>query len=315
MQISGGEVAVYRNCDMPTCETGDKRRGNYRWSVNFIDIDPAFDFQINYVKLLRSIRPLSAHIHENSAEIVYRLHGEQYYNIDGKDFRVLGGELLLSAPGTVHTSSNIPEQKGDFYYLTINPACLRDALFPFPDEDETIKKLTEMLSGKTAVYYYSDIRQITRLAEGLKRTYISDCSCKKTRIRNLVTRLLLFTMDVVETKPVRHTHTGFIERVYKYIDEHICEKLTVEKVANHFMYSKSTFQKIFQRYSHMTVHQYIMVRKIEAAKKMMLETAGNPYDVWETLSFSSQCYFGQVFKKYTGMTVTQYLDRMKSENK
>jgi len=48
---------------------------------------------------------------------------------------------------------------------------------------------------------------------------------------------------------------------------------------------------------------------------MMLETAGNPYDVWETLSFSSQCYFGQVFKQYTGMTVTQYLDRMKSENK
>ena len=204
---------------------------------------------------------------------------------------MLGGELLLSAPGTVHTSSNIPEQKGDFYYLTINPACLRDALF-VPDEDETIKKLTEMLSGKTAVYYYSDIRQITRLAEGLKRTYISDCSCKKTRIRNLVTRLLLFTMDVVETKPVRHTHTGFIERVYKYIDEHICEKLTVDKVANHFMYSKSTFQKIFQRYSHMTVYQYIMVRKIGAMKN----DAGNsriPMMSGRRFRFR-QCYFGQV---------------------
>ena len=78
MQISGSEVAVYRNCDMPTCETGDKRRGNYRWSVNFIDIDPAFDFQINYVKAAPFHTPLSAHIHENSAEIVYGLHGEQY---------------------------------------------------------------------------------------------------------------------------------------------------------------------------------------------------------------------------------------------
>lgn len=300
---TNSKIPIYRNSLTSTYQI--KNKNLLRWHVNYTEIDPAFDFQVCYVKFSSAQESIANHIHENSAEIVYVLRGEQFYNVDGKAYRVLGGEMLLSPPGLVHSSENVPEQKGDFYYITINPACVADVVLS--SEPETVEKLKEMLQGQTAIYGFSDTNYLRNIMEELFQLHNSDCSHKKLRIRCALCELLLFTADAVESETVNETYTEFMDQVYLYIEDHVCEKLTVDDLAERFQYSKTAFRNKFKSYSQLPVHEYILRRKIEMAKRLLSDSAIDPHAVWEMLSFSSPSYFNQVFKRVTGMTVLQYL--------
>ena len=300
--MNSSDVPRYRNSLNSTYQI--KNKNVFRWHINYVEVDPAFDFQISYVKISSAQGIVRKHIHENSTEIVYVLRGEQFYNVDGKTYRLLGGEMLLSPPGLVHSSENVPEQKGDFYYITINPACIADVVLS--SEPETVEKLKEMLQGQTAIYGFSDTNYLRNIMEELFQLHNSDCSHKKLRICCALCELLLFTADAVESETVNETYTEFMDQVYLYIEDHVCEKLTVDDLAERFQYSKTAFRNKFKSYSQLPVHEYILRRKIEMAKRLLSDSAIDPHTVWEMLSFSSPSYFNQVFKRVTGITVLQY---------
>ena len=298
-----GMIPVFDNSTEDSLWTSSK--ASDRWRVNFIEDYRDFDFQLHFVKLHRANHFLLPHIHKNSAEIVYMLHGMQYYTVDNRDYRIPGGQLLISPPGLVHFSNQEPEQKGEFYYLTINPDCIASLL---PGDAETVRVLYELLTGGVVVRAIPDTEQLRLLAEELRQAKNSTGSCRKCRILCAILRLLLYTWDTVEPDAVGH-YTDFMGQIYLYIEDHITEKLQVDDIARIAQYSKTALQQKFKTYSRLTVHEYILSRKIEAAKRMMNEPDAKPYEVWEKLSFSSQSYFGQVFRRYTGMTISQYLLR------
>ena len=96
-------------------------------------------------------------------------------------------------------------------------------------------------------------------------------------------------------------------QLYLYIEDHIKEKIRVDDIARVAQYSRTALQQKFKTHSHLTVHEYILSRKIEAAKRLMVEPDAKPHEIWKKLAFSSQSYFGQVFRRDTGMTISQYL--------
>ena len=283
----------------------------HRWGINYREDDPSFDFQLNYVKFNWTQKILEPHIHKDSTEIVYMLHGIQYYTVDNKDYRVLGGQLLITPPGTVHSSRREPEQKGDFYYLTINPNCLASLL---PEDQEAVRALRILLSEKVVVRSIPDINQFRTLMEELRHAHGNSGSCRKCHVLCAILRLLLYTWETVEPDNYIVQYSDFMGQIYLYIEDHITEKLRVDDIARVSQYSKTALQQKFKTYSHLTVHDYILSRKIEAAKRFMNEEGVNPHEVWKKLSFSSQSYFAQVFRQFTGMTITQYLNRRGNES-
>ncbi len=301
--LQSSETPRYRNS---LCESFEHTQKNsFRKHVNYLDIDPTFDFQVSYVKLSTANPPVCNHIHDNSAEIVYVLRGKQIYCVNRIEYQVPGGEMLLSPPGLIHNGGNLPEQKGDFYYITINPDCITDIL---PAADEiTVHALTEMLLADASVHRFSDIQKLQKIIAELFDLHDSSCPHKKLRIRCAICQLLLFTMDAIESETHSEVFSDFMNDVYHYIEDHVCEKLTVDDLAEHFQYSRTAFRNKFKGYFHLPVHEYILHRKIEKAKQFLQDPSVHPHEVWEMLSFSSFSYFNQVFKRFTGMTVAQYL--------
>ena len=310
LEKTRNDVSVNKNSD----EKSYRHYGKdfERWHLNYTEINPAFDFQLNYVKYLRTWSALSNHIHENSSEIVYVLHGKQSYTVDGKDYNIIGGQILISPPGLVHSAQKgEAEQKGDFFYLTINPDCLPSVL---PHDDETLSALNSILRSGVSVRVFSNVAQLSAAASELKRAYSDTRSCKNVRISCALMRLLLMTLDSSYYDTDLAPYSEFMERIYLFIEDHITENLSVSDVAAEVHYSQTGLQRKFRTYSNLSIHEYILNRKIEFAKKLMLEPDVNPFRIWEKLSFSSQTYFSQVFRKYTGLTISQYADRIKSKN-
>lgn len=53
-----------------------------------------------------------------------------------------------------------------------------------------------------------------------------------------------------------------IEKVLYYIDEHICEELTYERLAEVFGYSSFHFHKIFSSVTELSITEYIRKRRL-----------------------------------------------------
>ncbi len=95
--------------------------------------------------------------------------------------------------------------------------------------------------------------------------------------------------------------------VKKYINEHVEEKLTLNKVAEAFNISPNYLSVLFSKHNDVGFSDYINQSKVEAAQKMMTEGDFKIYEISDILGFESAFYFSRVFKKVTGLSPRDYI--------
>ena len=83
--------------------------------------------------------------------------------------------------------------------------------------------------------------------------------------------------------------------------------LSVQMIADRLHYSRSYLMTTFRREIGMTLHEYILNKKIEYSKEL-LET-NSITDTAFLLNFSSSQHFSRVFKERTNMTPREYVSR------
>jgi len=91
-----------------------------------------------------------------------------------------------------------------------------------------------------------------------------------------------------------------------YISNHTNRPLSVVDVAEHFMRERSAFSKKFKKETGVTIHDFILRRKLEEAKNLLRFTNQSIGEISMYLCFSSQSNFQNVFKKAFGLTPNQF---------
>ena len=91
-----------------------------------------------------------------------------------------------------------------------------------------------------------------------------------------------------------------------YIYDNLHTKLSLPGLAEAVGLSAPYLSKLFRREVGMTVSQYIMKKRIEAAKNMLRYSDFSCVAISDYLCFSSESHFIQVFRKHTGVTPKQY---------
>lgn len=92
-----------------------------------------------------------------------------------------------------------------------------------------------------------------------------------------------------------------IEKVLYYIDEHICEELTYECLAEKFGYSAFHFHKIFSSVTELSITEYIRKRRLTIAHNKLCKTTETVADICYSVGFNSIQTFNRVFKETFGM--------------
>lgn len=92
-----------------------------------------------------------------------------------------------------------------------------------------------------------------------------------------------------------------IEKALYYIDEHICEELTYERLAEVFGYSSFHFHKIFSSVTDLSITEYIRKRRLTVAHKKLCETIETVADICYSVGFNSIQTFNRAFKDTFGM--------------
>ncbi len=96
--------------------------------------------------------------------------------------------------------------------------------------------------------------------------------------------------------------SGSLNRVKGYIETHLDGDLSLETLAREAGLSASAFKHSFVRTFDVTPHQFVMNRRVERTKELLIGTDLSILDIALRVGFSSQSHCSDVFKRTTGET-------------
>jgi len=94
------------------------------------------------------------------------------------------------------------------------------------------------------------------------------------------------------------------EAVSNYIDEHLCEPISLDDVCAALCFSKSYVKRVFKECTGNTILDTSLTRKLNAAKKLLLTHSVT--QTAENLGFSSIHYFSRLFRQKTGLSPREF---------
>lgn len=110
-----------------------------------------------------------------------------------------------------------------------------------------------------------------------------------------------------------HKKHDVIEEVLIYIDNHFSENLSLSSIAEHFYITPNYLSQLFRKKTNDTFLGYLTKRRIEKAKKLLLDSDAMIYEVCRQVGYEDLKYFRKIFEKNVGMKPSEFKASAKTE--
>lgn len=91
-----------------------------------------------------------------------------------------------------------------------------------------------------------------------------------------------------------------------YIYDHLHERIQTDELAESIGASRSHLSRIFHRETGLTITEYIMQKKLQTARNMLVYSDFTCAEISEYLAFASNSYFSKCFRQQYGMSPNEY---------
>ena len=237
-----------------------------------------------------------SHYH-TSVEIHIIERGYQIYEIDGLKVRVVAGQFLMISHQVRHVA------------LEEDPYTLKFALaFHIKENGPFNACLSEMQSfaiGNTPLSVKENMQYIcTESAE--RRPFYASLVCGRVWELILMLYRLMGMGDAAITDPFDGQKNDRFLLAKQYIEDNICQHISVPELASYCYISEKQLERIFERESGLTVMEYVRKRKCVQIEQMLSEPSLSLREISEAMHFNNEYHFNSFFKKYAGMTPGAY---------
>lgn len=249
---------------------------------------------------------------DNLPSPAYTFNRERKKN-DTKSIYVF--EHVISGKGYIECGGRHYDVKaGDFYFL--------NRLYShnyWSDKDDPYHKIWinaggRLLDGVVNACGFTDGAVVVPDSDTLHyfeelRETLSDVNPENAaeRIRiseGILCQMLLTARDELHRHQRAEVSTA--ERIKDFIDSGLSYDMTLDDIVRHFYLNKSYIISIFSGKYGYTPKQYILDRKMQAARTMLEEDYDTIAEIADTLHFSSSQHFSASFKKSTGVSPDAY---------
>ncbi len=108
--------------------------------------------------------------------------------------------------------------------------------------------------------------------------------------------------DRIAARRIDRLPDGVRRRIVDYVEAHLGADLRIAALADVAGLPGTRFVRAFRCTFGVTPHRYVVQRRLEAAKTMLMTTARPLSDVAYSLGFSSQAHFTATFRRHCGVT-------------
>lgn len=204
------------------------------------------------------------HTHD-FCELFYFISGRGVFHIEGSEYPLHGGELLVMRQAEAH-------------YIAIDPhfpyeravVSFRESITTSVDpEGLLLSTFYDRDAGKSNLFNPSDFE------EGSYAVLLQNmlCSMKKERLQ-LITNLFALLNELYHAAKSRdncteQTPESTAYQIISFLNAHLCDELSLDKICEHFFISKPQLCRSFKKATGSTVWDYITVKRLLQAKQLI----------------------------------------------
>lgn len=267
------------------------------------------DFELFYYNDT-AMKPVAAHEHGHW-EFYFFLEGDVRYHVGGKAYRLEYGDCLLIPPSTPHypefLSRSRPYRRFVFWLGAEYHEKLRRTDpelaygFDYAEEHQSYCLHTDAVT----------IREIQgRLTDLIEESSGSRPFCRQTAGLMSVSFLVYVNRLLYESlhqKSAVYENALYLN-ICDYINRHLEQNLSLDSLSSFFYVSKFHISHIFKDNMGISLHQYIMKKRLHAGKNAIL--SGQPISrVFHQYGFKDYTSFFRAFKKEYGLSPKEYRDQ------
>lgn len=248
-------------------------------------------------------------------ELVYVDSGSIYVESEGYNGQLNSKQLLIHKANEVHSLSCSANEAPNVIIIGFECSARELEYFsknPVTLSNESVKILTEIIKEGHSVFLPPyDVPNI----KDMKKRDNSPFGAEQMLRLKLELLLIEIVRSITSASNINSEAVSDkkIEDIYSYINEHYCEKITLDNLCFLFATNKTTICNNFKKNYGETMVGYINRLRIKKAKKLMREGDYNLTELSSLLGFSSIHYFSKLFKVYENKSPSEYIDTIKSK--
>ena len=256
----------------------------------------------------RQVHQSSTHSHPYH-EYIYMISGRAHYYVEGSQYELNPGELMLIPPGVVHTGyydtyDRLIIQIDDLFWRQTLKVCgLDQAVCTVP--------LPLLIFHEDASYKWGIRALIERAAAAATIPQEED---RERMYRFLLGELSLSILQIIREDGLgKPTATStMVASVTNYIQEHFRDPdLNVTKLARYAYVSREHLSRIFKEYTMQSIHDYLTELRMQHCRQAIADGKQILAACTES-GFSDYSSFLKTFHKMYGITPTEYRAKFRS---
>ncbi|MBD0832943.1 AraC family transcriptional regulator [Aestuariibaculum sediminum] len=256
--------------------------------------------------------------HRNEGvEIHFLESGTMPYSQEGKDMVLRPNSLTITRPWEMHKVGNPEIGMGKFYWVILDLGVRRPhQKWVWPDwivlAPTDLERLTAILRQNEKIHWKADSRirdcfkQISYLVNTDNQG--SNASYLRLQINYLLVLLLdLLNADDVKLNDELIDSSRSVQLFLDELEKNLSDDWTIGKMAESAGVGLTRFTHHCKRLTNLTPMRYLMMRRLEWSKKLLVENAGlSVSQIAFSCGFSTSQYFSTVFKKHEKCTPQEY---------
>lgn len=243
------------------------------------------------------------HYHE-FCKLLLLNSGSGSYVVDGQRYQLRSGDVVLIDCNRVHKPELDPNCDYERTIIYIDPAFLKqestggcDLTSCFSSEQGHILRLSSQ-------QYQKILSITTALEQELSKNRYGREVLGKALLMELLVTLCRYQMreDALHPAPMQPKNDRILEML-RYLDEHLCEDLNINHLADRFFISKYHLMRLFHKETGSTIHTYLIQRRLLTAREL-IKNGVSASDACYRSGFRSYSSFTRAYSKNFGTTPT-----------
>lgn len=229
------------------------------------------------------------HQHE-CFELVYYIHGLGTSTIGSRSFHFRPSSFALIPPNYKHDENHQPRSEVLFVGFHCRNSVISTLSGVFEDDKEQ-----------------TVLQTLLRMNEEFKRKRDGFSELLNLQMSEITVHLQRLLGGSGFQSPAQDQ----MQYVLNYMDEHYQHKLSIQSLAEMSGYSYDRFRHLFkERFSH-SPHRYLLLRRIDYAKSLLLHTQLHISEVSAAAGFVNDAQFCNMFKREVGVSPRTFRVRSK----